>query len=456
MTTFDCVWLLTESGWKSRQRVNISPDGLIESIQDADQTTADHQLNGWVVPGMANVHSHAHQRLIAGMTGWREPGQSSFWSWRQQMYRVLDELTANDLRTVAAYLYAELLEGGYTSTGEFHYAHRLNGASPMESSLALLDAANASGMALTLLPVWYCYGGFGRIPLDERQRSFTLSGDEIEELIGSLMQEVGQKRRSDYHVIGLAPHSLRAVELKDLGALLDRLPQLPVHLHIAEQTGEVESCLEHSGKRPIELLCASGLPNSDWCLIHATHCIAAELDRLAQADVVVGLCPSTEADLGDGIFPAAEWQLRGGRLAIGSDSNVMTSAPGELRQLEWSQRLTLQQRNVLIESGASHLGTSLWCQASKGGARALRQTAGLLTIGCRADLVQLRADHPMLQGLSPDQALDSFVMSNQCDMIDSVWVAGRCKVRGGRHLDHESLSEAFADLRGRLMASVQT
>ncbi|OAB54841.1 hypothetical protein AY599_07650 [Leptolyngbya valderiana BDU 20041] len=448
MTTIDCSWLLTPLGWQARQRLTLDEAGTIVAIEPADDRPSDHELGGWVLPGMCNAHSHAHQRLIAGLTAWREEGRSSFWSWRQQMYRAIERLSAEDLEWVARYLYAELLEGGYTSTGEFHYAHRLEGCRPLESSQALVRAADRAGCALTLLPVWYRYSGFGRRALEPEQRAFELQGEEILDLLAELES---QRQAFGTLELGLAPHSLRAVDLDELAALLERIPDGPIHLHIAEQVGEVEACQAHCSRRPIELLFDSLHPGPNWSLIHATHASPSELDRMAEAGSVVVVCPSTEADLGDGIFPAVDWQARGGAMAIGSDSNVMTSAAGELRLLEWSQRLVSGQRNCLLGGQGRHLGTALWSRAAGAGAQALGQNAGRLEVGRRADLVELDHRHPLLAGLAPELAVDSFLMAEQPGMIRSVWVAGRCRVVDGHHRDRDSLGEAFAELRARLV-----
>jgi formimidoylglutamate deiminase len=449
MRTIDCRWLLTPMGWKSQQRLFLDEVGVISEIQPSDERPADETLEGWVLPGMCNAHSHAHQRLIAGLTAWREQGQSSFWSWRQQMYRAIERLSAEDLEWIACYLYAELLEGGYTSTGEFHYAHRLGGCSPLESSRALIRAADRSGCALTLLPVWYRYAGFGRRALEPGQRAFEMRGNELLDLLAELeplRQATGRLE------LGLAPHSLRAVDLDELADLLESVPSGPIHIHIAEQIAEVEECLSCCSRRPVDLLFDRLRPGPDWSLIHATHVSASELDRMTEAGVVVVVCPSTEADLGDGVFPATEWLQRGGAMAIGSDSNVVTSAASELRLLEWSQRLQSRQRNCLLGERSRHLGTALWSRAAEHGAQALAQNAGYLSVGRRADLVELDHRHPLFSALSPELAVDSFLMAEQPGMIRSVWVAGSCRVLDGRHRQHTELSEAFASIRARLFA----
>lgn len=447
-TTYACPWLLTPEGWQADCLLKVDATGDIAAIESAASEHSDAvPLAGPVIPGMCNVHSHAHQRLIAGLTGRHRRGESSFWSWREQMYRAVGLLGPDDLTELASFLYMELLEGGYTSNGEFHYAHRLDQSEPLASSQALLDAARSAGCGLTLLPVWYRYSGFGRAePLPE-QRPFMLDGESFVALVKRLQVSTVN---DDHRVIGIAPHSLRAVDLDELPEVLAALPGIPVHLHIAEQPAEVTACLEATGRRPIEWLFERVVPDQRWCLIHATHATSAELEIMAEAGVVAGICPTTEADLGDGIFPARDWLDLGGRLAIGSDSNLVTSAATELRLLEWGQRLKSHQRNVLAPAEGGHTGTALWQQAARDGARALAQPAGELIPGRRADFVVLNGRHPLLQGLDPDSALDSFIYAEQAGMIDSVHVAGKVRVTGGKHPGRAALSEKIVRMRQRL------
>jgi len=447
-TAYACPWILTPEGWQADCLLKVDKSGRIAAIETSGWQSCDAvMLAGPVIPGMCNVHSHAHQRLIAGLTGRRKRGESSFWSWREQMYRAVGLLRPDDLTVLANFLYMELLEGGYTSNGEFHYAHRLDRSELIETSQALLEAAGSAGCGLTLLPVWYRYSGFGRAePLPE-QRPFTLEANAFVALVKRLQALTAA---DDHLVIGMAPHSLRAVDLAELPEVLSALPGIPVHLHIAEQPAEVAACLEATGHRPIEWLFERVAPDRRWCLIHATHATGAELDMMAKAAVVAGICPTTEADLGDGIFATRAWLDLGGRLAIGSDSNLVTSAATELRLLEWGQRLESHQRNVLASAEGGHIGSALWQQAARDGARALAQPAGQLIPGCRADFVVLNGRHPLLQGLDPDSALDSFIFAEQAGMIDAVYVAGNARVTNGSHPDRAALSEKIIQMRQRL------
>jgi formimidoylglutamate deiminase len=446
---FSCPWLLGPQGWMADQLIHVDSSGMIRAIETVGpgEAVGAERLGGPVIPGMCNLHSHAHQRLIAGLTGRRGPDEDSFWSWREQMYRAIGLLGPDDLEALATWLYIELLEGGYTTTGEFHYPHRLKQSAPAATSQALFAAAATAGCALTLLPVWYRYSGFGRRPASALQQPFVLQPDAFRELVRG--QAEACAGRPQFRV-GMAPHSLRAVDVADLPELLADLPDIPVHIHIAEQPAEVAECQAATGARPIELLADQVELDTRWCLVHATHASKNELARMAEAGLVVGLCPTTEADLGDGLFALPEYLRAGGRWGIGSDSNLITSAASELRLLEWGQRLIHHQRNLLAPGEGGHLGSALWSHAACSGAQALGQPAGALAPGRRADWVVLDPAHPLLDGLAPEAQLDSLIMAEQSGMIDSVYVAGVCQVSSGRHRLRDEHAGRFAALRRKL------
>lgn len=439
-----CSQVLLAEGWRENLTLEVDPDGFIASIAPGCVEGAE-RLPGPVLPGMVNVHSHIHQRLIAGLTGRSAGAEDSFWSWRERMYEAVGMLSGEDFRTLAAWGFMELLEGGYTTTGEFHYPHGLGGQSPAHTAEQVLEAAEQAGCALTLLPVWYRYGSFGRQPLGERQQPFGMSLDEIVELVTSLQRTTGGLQR-----VGVAPHSLRAVDARDLAQLLDGISDGPIHLHISEQPAEVASCLEHHDRRPIDWLLQHVDVDERWCLIHATHASEGEMHALAERSALIGICPTTEADLGDGLFPVCEYLDHGGRIAVGSDSNLVMSAAEELRLLEWGQRLRLHQRNVLCDAD-EHVGTGLWRQTAASGAAALDQPAGALEKGRRADLLVLNDSHPLLAGLPGAEMLDSFLFSHAAGMIDQVWVGGRKLVSEGRHPGRAALDARVAGLRRRLV-----
>lgn len=449
---FHCPWLLSADGWLQDGLLTVGTDGSIVAIGSGDIPPGVIRLPGPVIPGMCNVHSHAHQRLIAGLTGKSGASRDSFWSWREQMYAAIALLTSADLELLASWLYMEMLEGGYTSIGEFHYPHRLAGCDPYQTSQALLDAAARAGCALTLLPVWYRYSDFGRAPANDQQQPFVLDETAFADLVARLN---GSTSGSALIRIGMAPHSLRAVDVADLAGLAAEIPDVPIHIHIAEQPAEVEACVGHSGQPPITLLAGQVELDQRWCLIHATHATDEEIRLMADSGVVVGLCPTTEADLGDGLFPARQLLDYGGRLAIGSDSNLCTSAATELRLLEWGQRLQLHQRNVLVPGEGGHLGRYLWQHAAAAGAQALAQPAGALSPGLRADFIVLNGDHPLLSGLVPDAQLDTLIMAEQAGMISEVYVSGQQQVSGGQHPGRPVLAGRIAELRQRLSDRTQ-
>lgn len=447
MTTrsFHCPDALVDEGWVKDCLIRLDEWGMITAVEPDHAPDDAVRLPGTVVPGMVNVHSHVHQRLIAGLTGYRARRQDSFWTWREQMYGAIEILDADALRDLAAWGFMELLEGGYTSTGEFHYPHRIGGSEPAATARCILDGARSAGMALTLLPVWYQYGGFGRQPVSDRQQTFAMNLDEFSELVDAIQCECG----AGPHRVGIAPHSLRAVEVSDLPGLLERIPDGPVHLHIAEQPDEVDACRAHSGTTPVRLLFDHVDIDSRWCLIHATHADEAEVRMIAESGATAGICPTTEADLGDGLFPVRNFLDQGGKVAIGSDSNLVTSAALELRLLEWGQRLSRHERNVLCDEGG-HIGCALWQQAAGSGAAALDQPAGRIAPGCRGDFLVMDAGHSLLASLTPDTQLDTLILAHQPGMIDSVYVGGERVVAGGIHRNRHRLEARIRDLRRQL------
>lgn len=447
-TEFYCPHALLPQGWRSDITLSVDDSGMIADIRPGRQQNSQ-ALSGVVIPGMVNVHSHIHQRLIAGLTGFVASRKDSFWSWRERMYQAVSTLDADGFEKLSALAFMELVEGGYTTTGEFHYPHRLGGLAPHDTADLVVDAALQAGSAITMLPVWYRHAGFGRQPLGEHQQMFDLSLDELADVVGRLEN---RKKSSDGNLlgVGVAPHSLRAVDARDLPEMLSAVGQGPVHIHISEQPAEVEACLQAHDRRPIEWLLDNVDVDRRWCLIHATHASDAEWRALAERDVVVGICPTTEADLGDGLFPVEEYMNAGGRIAVGSDSNLAVSAAEEVRLLEWGQRLRLNRRNVLGKEG-EYLATGLWQHTALSGAAALDQPAGELAVGKRADFVVLNDSHHLLNRLPPAEQLDSFVFAHAPGMIDQVYVAGRQQVENGRHHGREALQAQVAGLRARLV-----
>lgn len=431
--------LLTE-GVKSGVTIAIGDDGRIAGVTIDDGQGAE-RVGGLALPGMANVHSHAHQRAIAGLTERSGADDDSFWTWRDAMYRFALKMNPDEFQAIATQAYIEMAKAGYTAVGEFHYLHHQSDGSPYadpaEMGLRCLAAAEASGLAITLLPTLYMQGGFGGVPPQPGQRRFINALDSFRTLLAALPPPRGRK------IHGISLHSLRAVPIAAIRQVLAEVTAGPVHLHIAEQTREVEDCLAATGRRPLELLLDLVELTSRWCLIHATHLTFTETSTLARSAATVGLCPLTEANLGDGIFAARDHCRGGGAIAIGSDSNVEITVAGELRMLEYSQRLQHRARNVLAGGPHRSTGRTLYEAASSGGATALAQPMGALAVGNAADIVILDLDHPALIGRKGEAIIDSFIFSGGSAAIRDVFVSGRQIVFEGHHIDETAARDRF-------------
>jgi len=449
-----CKTLLHGKQWRHDAILSLDPAGLITGIEAGSEQDAHDCIAGIVVPGMPNAHSHAFQRAIAGHTGPGGMHQDSFWSWREAMYRCANRISPDQFAAVATGVFVDMLKAGYTSCAEFHYVHhQADGSifpSLAEMSEQLIKAASDSGIAMTLLPVLYCSAGLGEVGVAEQQRRFANTADQYLRLLEGCQKSVSHK---SLFTLGIAPHSLRAVPGEILHEVLQAWPDqhCPVHIHIAEQPAEVASCLEHLGARPVEWLLENFPVDKRWCLVHATHLSDREVGLATASGATAGLCPTTEADLGDGVFRTADWLKAGGRIAVGSDSNVRISIAEELRLLEYNERLGSGQRNVLTDPELT-CGSYLYQHASKGGGIALGQPVGVLDIGYRADLLVLNDAHELLTGRQPDVAMDSWIFAGDQAMIKSVWVAGRCVIRDGRHSQEESIRAASANAISELNA----
>ena len=441
---------LTPDGWARDVRVLVQ-EGKIAAVETDVPARAGDERVGTLLPGMPNLHSHAFQRGMAGLTEYRGPAADNFWSWRSLMYQFVGRMTPEDLEAVTTFAFVEMLEAGFTRVGEFHYVHHdLQGqpfADPAELSARVVAAAERTGIALTLLPVFYAQGGFGGAPANEGQRRFLHDVPRFAKLLDASGKLIAALPDS---VLGIAPHSLRAVTPAQLQELLP-LSSGPVHMHAAEQTGEVEQCLAWSGARPVQWLLDNAPVNERWCLVHSTHIEGAEISRLAASGAVAGLCPITEANLGDGIFPAVDYLGAGGRFGIGTDSNVSLSVADELRQLEYSQRLRDRARNVVPGVTAS-TGRSLFEGAWRGGSQALgvKSSAGIIT-NAPADFFSLNGEKPAFAQRREDALLDSFVFAGVRDAVDGVWRAGRQWVSNGRHLAREQAATAYRAALARLL-----
>jgi formimidoylglutamate deiminase len=449
--TISARQILTPSGWLANGVVSFDDDGLIKSVSN-EGFDADNAL-GTLLPGMANVHTHSFQRAMAGLAESRGPdGSDDFWTWRRIMYRFLDLLTPDDIEAIAANVQMEMAEAGYSASTEFHYLHHQPDGSHYddiaETSRAIFAASEASGIGLTHLPVLYTYGGLDCRELSGGQRRFGCNITEFERLYAQLVIHAGTMP-GDFR-LGVAPHSMRAVDMAGLQACMELCPNGPIHIHAAEQVKEVEEVEAHLGTRPVRWLLDNLPVDHRWCLIHATHMDQGEIAALAASSVVVGLCPTTEANLGDGIFPACEFMAQGGRFGIGSDSNIRISLAEELRMLEISQRLQRLQRVVVTNDSTRSNGRFLYEHAAQGGARAIGRNAGRIETGCIADLVALRDDLPFLNWPEPDQRLDSWIFGVEGNAVSDVWSAGRHIVRGGQHTNHSSIRKRFQRVMQRL------
>ncbi len=440
---------LLPEGWAGDVAVEIAPDGTFHSVEPGAVPAADAARAAIAVPGMANVHSHAFQRGMAGLAERAGPAEDSFWTWREVMYGFLDRLTPDDVEAIAGQLYAEMLEAGFTAVGEFHYLHNdpkgRPYADPAELAERIVAAAAATGMALTHLPVLYHQGSFGAAPPTPGQRRFVMDVEDLLELVRTL-----RARHPDL-VVGAAPHSLRAVTPESLRRLVEACTVGPLHIHAAEQEKEVLDCLAWSGRRPVRWLLDEVGLDGRWCLIHCTHLDDGEVRDLAASGAVAGLCPVTEANLGDGIFRGVDYLGQGGRFGVGSDSHIRIDLADELRSLEYSQRLRDRRRNRLAAPGGS-VGRTLFDKALAGGAQALAQNMGAIAVGRRADIVTLDAGHPALVGRHGDALLDGWIFAARTPPVESVRVGGRLVVEGGRHVAGEAVAQGFRRTMGGLLA----
>ncbi len=451
---FDQAYLPT--GWARDVVIAVDADGNIARIeQNAASGDTEHR-KGVALPGVPNVHSHAHQRAMTGLAERSGHGPDSFWTWREVMYGFLNRMGPDDLEAVAAQLYVEMLKSGFTAVGEFQYLHNQPDGTPYdqvgEMSLRTVAAAGRAGIGITSLPTLYAYGGFGGAAHQGRQSRFYNDADSFLNIGESLKHAAaGDGNQS----VGISPHSLRAVTaelLEEVIAGLDAMaPAAPIHIHVAEQTKEVEDCMAWSGgKRPVEHLLGEFPVSERWCLIHATHMTRQETSGVAHSGAVVGLCPTTEANLGDGLFPAGDYLGDGGRIAIGSDSHISVSPVEDLRLLEYGQRLVHRARNVLAGGADVSTGRTLLDHVLAGGAQCLGQKIGALSLGARADIVVLDDDSPLLIGRSGDAIIDSWVFSGNQQVVKDVFVGGTHVVADGRHVQEDVILNDYRAALERL------
>jgi formimidoylglutamate deiminase len=434
---------LLPDGWREDVLLEWDARGDLISVLDGAEAPAGAEQADYVLPGMVNLHSHAFQRAMAGLAEQAGASRDSFWTWRELMYGFAGRITPEQLEAVASQLYVECLRHGYTSICEFHYLQRdTDGvfyANPAEMALRIAAAGQTSGMGVTLLPVMYSYAGFGEQALKPAQRRFRTDPEAVLRIVDALEAQRGPQLE-----VGAAPHSLRAASAGQLRELADSLPAgRPLHIHIAEQQLEVQQCLEATGARPVDYLMQQVEVDQRWCLVHATHLSDSETAALAASGACAGLCPTTEANLGDGLFPLTPYIAAGGVFGIGSDSHVSQSPVEELRWLEYGQRLVRQQRNIAVDDECRDVGTFLWRQALQGGAQASGRAVGRLEAGRRADLLVLDSKHANLDGVDSHELLGRFLFCGNDNLVRDVLAGGQWVVRGGRHVDQEAIARRY-------------
>ena len=443
---------LLEDGWAENVEIEVDKSGVIGRVTK-NSAVQDKAADGEIaIPGIGNLHSHAFQRAMAGLGERMGAADDDFWSWRETMYDFVQKISPEDLTAIAGALYIEMLEAGFTAVGEFHYLHHQpDGApydDPAEMSGRLFEAARATGIGMTLLPVFYTRGDFSGVALSDRQARFFHDADAFAHLVERCREIAGDAPGA---IVGVAPHSLRAAPPEALPLLVSAAHKGPIHIHIAEQQKEVEACLAAYGARPVDWLLDHCDVTDQWCLVHATHMTTDETKRAARSGAVAGICPITEANLGDGIFNGVEYLAEGGIWGVGSDSHVRIDAAEELRLFEYSQRLRDQKRIRLAKPQASN-GRCLFDDATRGGAKALGRQSGAISEGMSADIVCLDPDHSVLAGKSGDAWLDGWIFAGDKGCVKDVWVRGQHLVKDGAHRDCERWRKGFAKVMRRLVA----
>ncbi len=452
------AWL-PDVGFADDVLIRVDSGGTVTSV-DAGALPGDAiRLPGAVLPGMPNLHSHAHQRAMAGLSEYRASGageDDSFWTWRQVMHAFVEAVTPDDLEAIAAQLYVEMLKVGYTAVAEFHYVHndRDGGAyaDPAEMSVRIAAAAVAAGIGLTLMPVLYATGGYGNAATNAGQRRFLGNADHVSRILEGAGRAVAD--HPDMR-LGLAPHSPRHAPADQTLACITTLDGLeanaPIHVHVAEQEKDVDESVAHTGLRQVEWLMEHLPIDERWCLVHATHVNAGEVEAIAHRGAIAGLCPTTEANLGDGLFPLRDFLTVGGRFGIGSDSHISVGVQEELRWLEYGQRLIHRRRNLAAVATGGSTGRRLFEAALDGGAQATGRAIGAIRPGHRADLVAIDDDHPLLAARGGDRLLDSWIFSGNAATVTDVVVGGRQVIRDGRHADEDAIARRFKDVLARVL-----
>jgi len=448
---------LLPNGWANRVLVSILPDGQFASVVADTERPEGVSAFGTAIPGIPNTHSHAFQRAMAGLSEYRRSTQDTFWAWREAMYRLANNIGPADLRNIAAHLYIDMLKAGYTNVAEFHYVHHQHDGQPFsrlsEMSQAILDAADVAGIGVTCLPVLYVRAGFDVAGLDHEQRRF---GNTVDQYLRLFQQVRARCESSQLHRAGMALHSLRAVPSSYIIAAHAEIQHIdstaPMHIHIAEQVREVEQCIQEHGRRPVEFLLETVPVDERWCLIHATHMTASETKDLARSGAVVSICPTTEANLGDGVFPLAPYLENGGAISIGSDSNATVGAIEELRWLEYVQRLVHRVRNIVKGDSNTHTGFQLIQRCLDGGQQASQRRIGKISAGYRADLLVIDDSDPIIASTPIEYLLDTLIFGGVWPVIKDVMVGGKWRISDCRHENEDAVAQTFARTIDKLRA----
>ena len=452
--TFFADRALLPEGWRNNVCIEVS-GGMISTVSsNQDCPVGATRLNGPALPTIANLHSHAFQRIMAGLCEVSLDPNDNFWSWRDTMYKLVKLLSPEDVQIIATELYIDMLKAGYSQVAEFNYLHHNPDGSyydnPAEMNLQLLNAAQQTGLGITLAPVLYSYGGFGAQPCNQAQQRFHHQTDDYLKLLEQIQSATSRHSHTGLQKLAVCFHSIRAVEAGQMREVLAAQDNsVPVHIHIAEQQKEVQDCLAHYGQRPVEWLYNELPVDQRWCLIHATHLNDQEIRQMAESRAVAGLCPTTEANLGDGIFPATDFTLQQGVFGVGSDSHVSLSVAEELRLLEYSQRLRDQQRNRLYSEQQTSIGDFLFHGALQGGAQACGIKQGIQT-GCRADFMTLDENHAEIGGCQSEQLLNRWIFACRNNPVKDVYVAGQATITDGHHPLEAQSRERYLALQRRL------
>ena len=436
---------LLPNGWSDNVYVQIGNQGKIsgvsfEAIEKKDAKTINVDF---LLPAVANLHSHSFQRAMAGLTEKKgKDGNDSFWTWRDLMYKFLDLLTPEDILSITAFGQMEMLKAGFSSVAEFHYLHHQKNGNPYNSisqmSQSIIEASKETGIGLCLLPVLYERGGCDNRPLTKGQKRFGNNFDQFVKLINEV--KIHSENTLNCN-LGVAAHSLRAVRKESLEQI-EKLLNGPIHIHAAEQDQEVDEILSAYGQRPVEWLLNNMDINKRWCLIHCTQMTEDETIKLSKSGAVAGLCPVTEANLGDGIFNGLDFFNNNGTFGVGTDSNINISLIEELKMLEYSQRLSTKKRAVLSDKNRS-TGRVLFDKSLFGGSLATQRETGEISIGKTADLISLDHNIIDLNERNKDTILDYLVFSSQGNAINNVWSAGSLVIDNGRHFNQEMITKRY-------------